>query len=179
MSAHCLRAARVAGSNLNSRYQGLGARENSRRLALDDFELWRPRVAAWLAVAAGLLAPYWVAWFADRNVVASAHTPEYVAFEQAFPLADAWLAGAALLAAVTLLRRLPSALIWPVAVGGAALYLGALDILYDLQHGIYAKGSGGAIELGINLVTVVSGIGVMRFAWRFRNQLLETLVNDR
>lgn len=176
MSAHCLRAARVAGSNLNSRYQGLGARENSRGLALEDFELWRPRVVRWLLIAASILALYWIAWFADRAVVASAHSAPYISFEQAFPLADAWLAGAALMAAVTLHRRLPSALIWLAAVGGAALYLGALDILYDLQHGVYAKGSGGLTELGINLITVLSGIGVMRFCSRFRHQLLGSSV---
>jgi hypothetical protein len=134
--------------------------------------LWRPRVAAWLAVAAALLVMYWVAWFTDRSVVASAHTPEYIAFEQAFPLADAWLAGAVVMAAIQLWRRRPSALIWLTVVGGAGVYLCALDVLYDLQHGVYASGNGGAIEFGINAITALSSIGVMRFAWRFRHQLL-------
>ena len=179
MSAVCLRAVRACGLDLSARSPGVGEERSSRGLALEDFELWRPRVVRWLLIAASILALYWIAWFADRAVVASAHSAQYISFEQSFPVADAWLAGAALMAAVTLHRRLPSALIWLTAVGGAALYLGALDILYDLQHGIYAKGSGGAIELGINLITVMSGIGVMRFAWRFRHQLLETPVNDR
>lgn len=133
-------------------------------------------MVVWLLVAAVFLVSYWAVWLFDRGIVASAQTAQYIAFEQAFPLADAWLAGMALLAVVALRRRRPSALIWLAAVGGAALYLGALDILYDFQHGIYTMGSGGAIELGINLLTVLSGIGVMRFCWRFRQQLLENEV---
>ncbi len=137
----------------------------------DHFELWRPRVTAWLLVAASLIVAYWLAWFADRSLVASDHSAQYVAFEQAFPLADAWLLGAAVIAAVQLWRRRPSASMWLILVGGAGIYLGALDILYDLQHGIYARGGGGAIELAINLVTVVSSAGVIRFGWGARSWL--------
>lgn len=139
--------------------------------AADHFELWRPRVTAWLLVAASLIAAYWLAWFADRSIVASDHTATYIAFEQAFPLADAWLLGVAVMAAVQLWRRRPSASMWLILVGGAGLYLGALDILYDLQHRIYAKGGGGAIELAINLITVVSSVGVIRFGWGSRRWL--------
>jgi hypothetical protein len=131
----------------------------------DHFELWRPRVTVWLLVAAALLVAYWLAWFTDRNIVASDHSAQYVSFEQSFPLADAWLLAAVLMAAVQLWRRQPSASMWLIVVGGAGVYLGALDMLYDLQHGIYAKGSGGAIELAINLITVVSSIGAIRFGW--------------
>ncbi len=129
-------------------------------------------MVAWLLVAAALLMAYWVAWFTDRSIVASAQTSYYIAFEQAFPLADAWLATAAILAAVQLWRRRPSALVWLVVVGGAGVYLCALDVLYDLQHGIYANGNGGAIEFAINAITALSSIGVIRFGWRFRDQLL-------
>lgn len=172
MSAVCLRAVQACGSDLRSRYERLGAPQSSRRLALDDFERWRPRVVVWLRIAAAFLLLYWIAWFADRNVVASSHAAQYVAFEQSFPLADTWLAGVALMAAVALRARRPSALIWLAAVGGAALYLGALDVLYDIENGIYAKGGGGFIELAINLITVLSGVGVLRFCWRFHRRLL-------
>jgi hypothetical protein len=140
-------------------------------LRFDDFELWRARVAAWLLIAAALIAAYWLAWLADRSVVASDHSAQYIAFEQAFPLADAWLLGAAVTAAVQLWRRRPNASLWLILVGGSGVYLGALDILYDLQHGIYAKGGGGMIELAINLITVVSSIGVITFGWRSRGWL--------
>ncbi len=143
-----------------------------RLLALDDFEVWRPRLTRLLILTSVLLAAYWVLWFTDRGVVASDLTSGYVAFEQSFPLADAWLAGAALLAAVQLWRRHPSALMWLMVVGGAAMYLCAMDVLYDLQHGIYGKSHGGSTELAINIATAALSIGVIRFAWRFRQQLL-------
>lgn len=139
----------------------------------DHFELWRPRVTAWLIFVAAVLVVYWLAWFTDRSIVASDHSAQYVSFEQSFPLADAWLLAAVLMAAIQLWRRQPSASMWLVLVGGAGVYLGALDVLYDLQHGIYAKGSGGAIELAINLITVVSSIGVIKFGWGVRHWLLD------
>lgn len=137
-----------------------------------EFELLRPLVAVWLVAAAMLPAFYWLAWGVDRSLVASSQSPQYISFEQSFPLADAWLALAALMGALTLWRRRPSALIWLAAVGGAGIYLFALDVLYDLEHGIYAKGVSGGVELVINLVTLVSSIGIVSFSWRFREQLL-------
>lgn len=140
-------------------------------LALDDFETWRPRLARLLVFAAVSLAFYWAAWFSDRSLVASGHSSEYVDFEQSFPLADGWLLIAALTAAFTLWRRRPSAVVWLAVVGGASLYLCALDVLYDLEHGIYLKPRG-STELAINLATASLGIGVLRFGWRFRHKLL-------
>lgn len=167
MSAFCLRALRInpgpSAAPSSSRHQGL---------ALGDFELWRPRVAGWLRGAAVILVLYWLAWFFDRGLVATERGASYIAFEQAFPLADVALAAAALAASGAIMRRHPSALVWLSAVGGAAAYLACLDILYDVQHGIYGHGGGGLIELAINVVTLVSGLGVLSFAWRFRRQLL-------
>jgi hypothetical protein len=71
-----------------------------RLLGLDDFEVWRRGVTGLLIFTSALLVAYWAAWFADRGIVASNHTVEYVAFGQSFPLADAWLPGAALIAAI-------------------------------------------------------------------------------
>jgi hypothetical protein len=172
VSALCLRAVRACALDLTSRLPGAEQKRSSRRLALDDFELWRPRVATWLLIATSLLVAYWVLWSLDLSLLASAHTANYVSFEQAFPLADAWLATAALIGAVQLRRRRPSAFLWLVVVGGAGIYLCALDVLYDIQHGLYANGNGGAIEFCINAITVLSSVGVLNFAWRFRDQLL-------
>jgi hypothetical protein len=157
------------------------ARVRTRRVRLfdlDNFELWRRRVASWAIATAALLVAYWALWFADRGAVASDHTAGYIAFEQSFPLADAWLFAALLIAAVQLWRRRPSALLWVFVVGGAGVYLAALDVLYDLQHGIYAKPDGGAVELGLNLVTALSSIGILSFGWRFRHRLLGTSPNS-
>jgi drug/metabolite transporter (DMT)-like permease len=125
-----------------------------------------------LIIGSVLLVGYWLAWFADRNIVASDDTPEYIAFEQAFPLADALLLAVALLAVFKLLRRRPSAIVWMLALGGAGIYLCALDVLYNLEHGTYAKGGPGVIELGINVYVLASGAGAIYFGWRFRRELL-------
>jgi hypothetical protein len=150
---------------------GAGGRD-VRLFDLDDFELWRPRVAWWALVTAALDVGYWILWLTDRGVVASDHTAEYVSFEQAFPLADAWLLAALLATAAQLFRRRPSAIMWVFVVGGTGVYLAALDILYDLQHGNYGNPHGGVVELGINLVTAASSLGILTFGWRFRHELL-------
>jgi hypothetical protein len=79
---------------------------------------------------------------------------------------------------VTLWRRRPSALIWLIAIGGAGAYLFALDVLFDLQHSIYSKGGSGVIELTINFVTLISSVGVIGFAWRFRDQISNVLASS-
>jgi hypothetical protein len=145
-----------------------------RLLAIDDFEVWRPRLAGLLILTSALLVTYWVVWFADRALLASDDTSGYIAFEQSFPLADAWLAGAALLAAIQLWRRRQSALMWLTILGGAGMYLCAMDVLYDLQHGIYTKPNGANTELAINIATAALSIGVIRFSWRFRQQFVRS-----
>jgi hypothetical protein len=141
-------------------------------LGLDDFELW-PRRGVWLlSVTAASVVAYWVLWFTDRGIVASDHTAPYISFEQSFPLADGWLLAAAVAAAIQGWRRRPSALLWLLVVGAAGIYLCALDVLYDLEHGIYTKGQGGAIELAINLATAAMGIGALSVGWHFRHEFL-------
>ncbi len=53
-------------------------------------ELWHRVGIALLIFTATLLVAYWVLWFADRSIVAGEHTAQYIAFEQAVPLADGW-----------------------------------------------------------------------------------------
>ncbi len=52
-----------------------------------------------------------------------------------------------------------------------------MDVLYDLQHGIYSRGDGGAIELAINILTAVLSTGLLASAWDFRNELLAALTD--
>jgi hypothetical protein len=144
----------------------------ARTLALHDFARWRHRLIRLMLVPAALMVAYWTAWFGDRTLVASDHTAVYVAFEQSFPLADAWLLGAMIVSVTQLWRRRPSALLWLIVTGGAGVYLFALDVLYDLEHGIYAKPQGGMIELAINILTFTLSVALLRFAWRFRVELL-------
>ena len=125
----------------------------------------------------GVLATlaYWVVWFGvDREVLASAHTESYYAFENSFPVADLWMVFTGIAASSALLRRRPSALLWSIAAGAISIYLGLLDVLFDLENGIYrSPDTGGVIvELAINVLTLSMGTVVMIWAWRSRRALL-------
>lgn len=118
---------------------------------------------------------YWVVWFGiDRELLASAHTPEYYAFENSFPLADAWMVTTGLAASVALLRRRASTLLWCIAAGATSVYLGLLDVLFDLENRVYFSPEGGAVavELAINVLSLSLGSVVMAWAWRQRRALM-------
>jgi hypothetical protein len=139
---------------------------------ITDRELRRLTVAG--VVALVVLVAYWVLWYAARGVVESDTTQAYVDFENAFPLADAWLGLCVLLAVRAARRRQPTALLWLLAGGGAGVYLFCMDVLYDLEHGIYGKGAGGLVELGINLLTLGLSVWFLRWSWTRRDALLRT-----
>ena len=122
-------------------------------------------MAAMLLAVALLIAAYWIAWLAHRSLVASETGLSYTQFENAFPLADAWLALCLVAASFCLTTARRAALFWLLAGGGAGLYLFAMDVLYDLQHGIWGKGGNGLVELAINLVTLGFSLFVLRWAW--------------
>jgi hypothetical protein len=127
-----------------------------------------------LLAAAALTVAYWVVWFLiDRSILASDTRIAYYEFENAFPLADGWLVLCLIGAAVQLLRRRGTALLWLLAGAGAGLYLAGMDILYDLEHQIWFQGgSGGLIELTINILTVVASLGLLLWSWRRRAALM-------
>ena len=134
-------------------------------------EQQRTRVIVLLCVASGVMAAYWVAWFAHRSLVASATGTPYTWFENAFPAADGLLIVFMLLAARALRRRQPTALLWLLLGSGGGLYLFLMDVLYDLEQGIWTKGANGLTELAINILTISLSILVGGFAWRNREAL--------
>jgi hypothetical protein len=131
----------------------------------------RTVVVGVLIVVACLIVGYWVAWFGDRQLVAAEHLRRYDQFEDAFPLADGWIVLCALAGARSLARASQMALFWLLAGGGAGTYLFCMDFLYDMEHGIWAKGSGGAIEAAINLLTLFVSLGLLSWTWRHRRVL--------
>ena len=124
----------------------------------------------------GVLATfaYWLVWFGiDREILASAHSDSYYAFENSFPAADLWMAASGFAAIVALVRRRASALLWLIAAGATSIYLGLLDVLFDLENGIYrsADTAGVTVEIAINVLTLAFGTGVLIWAWRARREL--------
>ena len=67
----------------------------------------RRRVIVVLAVSVVLMFAFWIAWYADRSLVASNTRSAYYEFENAFPLADGWLTVALIGSAWSLNRRSP------------------------------------------------------------------------
>ncbi len=129
--------------------------------------------ALWIGVAA--IVAYWGVWFVgDRAWLASLPTREYVVFENAFPAADAWLAVAFAAAAVSLHQRRPAAVFWLIACGSSAIYLGLMDVLFDLENGVYTTGETGAVatELAINVASLAIGIWAPWYGWSRREELL-------
>ena len=137
---------------------------------LDEHQ--RTRVIVLLCVASGVMAAYWVAWFAHRSLVASSTGTPYTWFENAFPAADGLLIVFMLLAARALHRRQPTALLWLLLGSGGGLYLFSMDVLYDLEHGIWGRGANGLVELGINIVTLAVATFLGRWSWQRRDALL-------
>ena len=127
-----------------------------------------------LAVVGALVTiAYWVIWFfVNRDWLAAAHTESYYAYENSFPLADAWLTFCLGAAAIALWKRRESAMLWLLAGGSAALYLGGMDILFDLENGIYLAPTGDwgsvVVELLINAFCVIGGAVAVVYAWRQR-----------
>jgi hypothetical protein len=114
---------------------------------------------------------YWVIWFGvDRSWLATADTPTYYAFENAFPLADGWMVATGVLGAIALHRRKASALLWMLLAGSASIFLSAMDVLFDLENGIYRSKDVGsvAVEFSINVVCLAGGVAIVALGWRHR-----------
>ncbi len=110
----------------------------------------------------------------DRSLLASSTAPAYFTFENAFPAADAWLVLTLILAVFGVARRRPAGLLWTLLAGGVGIYLGCMDVLFDLENGIYAirpsaDASGPIVEIAINILTFTLGISITAWAWRNRH----------
>ncbi|MEI9941042.1 MAG: hypothetical protein WDO69_27815 [Pseudomonadota bacterium] len=124
----------------------------------------------------GVLATlaYWLVWFGiDRDILATAHSESYYAFENSFPAADLWMVFTGLGAVIALVRRRASSLLWIIAAGATSIYLGLLDVLFDLENGIYYSADTGGIlvEIAINVLTLAFGAVIIIWAWRARREL--------
>ena len=135
-------------------------------------ERGRRRVASVLLAGAALLVLYWAVWLLDRTMLAADTRPAYYEFEGAFLLADIWLATCLVAGARALTARRSSALLWLLAAGGAGGFLVAVDVLYNLQHGVWFASARGLTELVRNLATGAGTVGLFTWAWPRRAELL-------
>lgn len=120
---------------------------------------------------AAVIVLYWVLWFAHRSLVAAATGSVYVNFEQSFPLADGFIVVVLLLSAWALARQRSAAVLLLLVGAGAGFYLGGMDVLFDIEHGIWSRGANGAIELAINTLTFAAALVIARWTWVNRRDL--------
>lgn len=139
-------------------------------------ERWDPplglrAMVAWLWIAAALTLVYWLLFF-TTGAVQSSRDPVYLGFEAAFPAADAWLAFTAVACAEGLRRRRAWAVLYGIAAGSAFIYLGLMDTLYNLEHGMYLHRTPEMLtEMAINVSCFVLGPLLMWYVWRHRRWL--------
>jgi hypothetical protein len=96
----------------------------------------------------------------------------YTGFENAFPLADGYMTVAYVAAALLLLRGRLLAVPVGIAAGSAMVFLGAMDTLFNLEHGKYADMTPEmAVETVINVGCFAFGSITMVRLWRIRGRL--------
>lgn len=133
----------------------------------------RMHAVSMLVAALGTIA-YWTAYF--RNGATKVRTDEaYAAFENAFPLADAWMTGCYLLGAWFLWRGDVRAVLWGLCAGSAMIFLGCMGFLYDVQNGHFDGPMSGALAAEIVVLSYCFTLGPFTI-WRlWRRGGLEVL----
>lgn len=128
--------------------------------------------AGYLAVVAVLTTLYWIDFFTSGGVQVR-EDAVYLAFEKAFPLADAWMATCSLLGAIGLWWRRPWGLLFGLLAASAQVFLACMDVLFNLNEGNYAIASAAmAAEVAINLGLLAGAPLLIAFLWRRRHELL-------
>ncbi|MGD2050846.1 MAG: hypothetical protein PVI35_00090 [Acidimicrobiia bacterium] len=128
--------------------------------------------AALMLTVAGATIAYWVEHFTKGRLQTEDDDPAYLAFENAFPAADAYMAACFIASALLLRKQNAAAVPLGIAAGSAMVFLGAMDTLYNLQHGKYRKmDSAMAAETIINVVSFTFGPATMVRLWRARRRL--------
>lgn len=132
----------------------------------------RHAAAGYLAIVAVLTMLYWIDFFTSGGVHVRGDAV-YLAFEQAFPLADAWMAACSLLGAAGLWRGRSWGLLFGLLAASAQVFLACMDVLFNWNEGNYAIVSAAmAVEIAINAGLLVGAPLLIAFLWRHRRALL-------
>lgn len=136
----------------------------------------RPQGLGWVIAALLIFfiatLTYWLVYFTSGDVQVRSDEV-YLAFEDSFPLADAWMAACALLGALGLWQRKDWGFLFGLLAASSAVFLGLLDVLFNLNEGIYAiGGTETAIEIAINVFCLGIGSAVIAYLWKHRRALM-------
>jgi hypothetical protein len=129
-----------------------------------------------LIVAFGIIV-FWIAFFTtDMVKIEDSQLEEvYMAFESAFPLADFYLSLMLIIGGIGLMKREFFGFLFSLMAGASLIFLGLLDISFNVQQGIYLLGVGEAVmNVVINSLCVGFGIFLVRSLWKSRRNLVIT-----
>lgn len=136
---------------------------------MDRATAFRYLVVALLVVFALGVVVYWVLYFFVGGTQVT-NAVWYTTFENAFPAADAWASVLCLVAACFLIRRNDHyAPFFLAGAGASVLYLGFMDITFDVQNNLYplvATNGNMQTELLINVFSVVLGVLALAYGLR-------------
>ncbi|HDP24068.1 MAG TPA: hypothetical protein ENN34_01360 [Deltaproteobacteria bacterium] len=115
-------------------------------------------IAAFQIITAAGIIVFWLAFFSGAIIPEDA-PGYYLAYEYAFPVADALLAAGLFCSALLILKRNPLGRDLALVCAGALIFLGILDISFNTLNGIYALSTMDALTNGfVNLYCIVFGI---------------------
>lgn len=123
-----------------------------------------------LVTAAGITF-FWMAFFLfDLGNLPDPRLREiYRAFEHAFPVADSWIVACLIIGGTGILKNKSYGVLFSLLAGSSLIFLGLLDISFNIQQGMYCIGIGEAVmNVSINLICVISGILFIAITWKFR-----------
>mgnify|MGYP001117857632 CR=1 FL=1 len=124
-----------------------------------------------IVIAIGILS-FWIAFFSTDMV--SIEDPKlketYLAFESAFPLPDGWLVISLIIGGTGLLKKKNYGYYFSLISGSSLIFLGLVDISFNVRQGIYVLGAGEAIlNISINLMCLISGIFILSIICNNKN----------
>ena len=135
---------------------------------MNPSRLGRAVAVAFLLLASVGTVVYWTVFFTSGALHVRGDAA-YLAFERSFPLADGWMAVCALLGALGLWRRRSWGLLFGLLAGSSLVFLGCMDVMWNLNEGSYAIASGAmAAETVINAFCLAGGPWLITHLWRHR-----------
>lgn len=124
-----------------------------------------------LVMAAGFVL-FWTGFFLfDLGHLADPRLREiYRAFEHAFPVADSWIVFCLVTGGVGLLKNKKYGTLFTLLAGSSLVFLGLLDVSFNIQQGMYRIGIGEAVmNASINLICFAAGILFVTVTWKRAN----------
>jgi len=116
---------------------------------------------------------YWLIYFTSGEVQVR-QDEVYLAFENAFPMADAWMAICALVGAIGLFKKQAWGFLFGLLAGSSMIFLGLMDVTFNLNQDIYTHGGiETAIEVLINLFCLIIGPLIIIYLWKNQKKWLE------